>query len=516
MHITLINPPSLMATGNYSTISHPPVGLACLSAYLQEQGHTVTLIDAVGEGISGYHAFASAPGFILQGLTHAAILEKIPDNTDILGISCMFSHAWAATRQLIRDIAGHFPRALVVAGGEHITAMYALCLKETPLSACVLGEGEETMADLAHALEHGIELTVIPGIACLLPDNSVVVTPPRQRIADLDRLPFPDWQGVPLSAYTLYEGPASGTTIPMLATRGCPHDCTFCSAPRMWGIKWVARSPENIVAEMTRHVAARQVSDFQFPDINPFVNPSWTQDLCRKIIKELPGITWQMPVGTSFNAIDEETAKLLVASGCDQIQYAPESGSPRVLAAMNKHIHLDRFLQAVAAARAADMRISVLFILGYPGETPADVRKTLHLIRKLAVMGVHEIAVSSFVPLPGTTIFKTLLEKRRIKVNDDYLLAMASATSLFSTRSWNPGMSDRRLLILKWLGLLQFFLISWMVHPRRLVRRLTNLATGAQQTKADRVLREMMEKRRILRQLKRQQNISQRRGDRKK
>ncbi|MDY6905802.1 MAG: radical SAM protein [Thermodesulfobacteriota bacterium] len=510
MHITLINPPSLMAAWNYSTISHPPIGLAAIAAYLQQQGHTITLIDAVGEGISQYRDFPAAIGFILQGLSHLEIAEKIPANTDLIGVSCMFSHAWVSTRQLIHSIADRFPKAFLVAGGEHATALYDFCLKETPLGACALGEGEETMADLACALENKSDVTTVAGLACRMPDQTVVVTNPRDRIAKLNDLPFPAWDQVPLSAYTIYEGPASGPTMPMLATRGCPHDCTFCSAPGMWGRTWYARNPEHIVKEMEYHIRTKQVTAFQFPDINPFINRHWTRALCRLIIQKKLSVTWQMPVGTGFQAIDAKTARLLVAAGCDQIQYAPESGSPAVLSAMNKKIDIDAFKKATGMALAANMRVSVLFIIGYPGETLKDVQKTFSLIRRLAVMGVHEIAISSFVPLPGTAVFEMLLEQRQITVNDEYLISMASATSLFSTCSWNSRMGGRSLLILKWLGLMQFFMISWAVYPKRLFERFFNLLSGKQQTKADRVLREMVNKRKIMRRLNHQQNNRER------
>lgn len=505
MHITLINPPSLIAAGNYSTISHPPIGLASITAYLRQKGHSVTLIDTVGEGISTYHELPSTPGFFLQGLDHAAILKRIPPHSKIIGVGCMFSHAWVATRPLIHRIAGHFPGALLIAGGEHVTALYDRCLNETPLCACVLGEGEETMAELASAVENSIDITTIAGIACKRPDNTIAVTPSRHRIRNLNNLPFPDWKQVPLDAYTIYEGPASGPTIPMLATRGCPHACTFCSAPGMWGKQWVARRPENIVKEMEHHIRTKQITAFQLPDINPFISRRWTRQLCRLIIDKGLNISWQMPVGTSFEAIDADTARLLVASGCHQVQYAPESGSPRILAAMHKTVTIPSFENAVGSALSAGMVVSVLFILGYPGETIADVVKTFRLIGKLAVLGVHEIAISSFVPLPGTAIFRRLLEEGRIIINDDYLLAMASATSLSSALSWNPAMNGRRLRLLKWLGLLHFFIISWMFHPGRLIRRLANLLSGRQETKADRVLRELVEKRKVLRRLKQPQ-----------
>ena len=495
MRVTLINPPALIGRFNYSAFTHPPLGPAYLAACLRQNGHEVCIIDAVGEAISQFYPYTPSRRFLVQGLNFDDIIRRIPPESGLIGISCMFSHTWPLVRKLIRCIKKCFPGIPIIAGGEHPTAMYGTCLCQAPLEACVLGEGEKTITEIAENIENRRPLSGIDGIAWKDPGTGKVhQNRMRQPISNPDTLPFPAWDLIPRESYTLYEGPASSKVIPMLATRGCPHSCAFCSAPAMWRGGWRRRSPENIVHEMAGYISSDHITEFQFLDISPLVNKQWLKDVCRTIRDRHPGIRWQIPVGGRPEAVDQTTAELLVGSGCRHIQFAPESGSPTILAAMNKHLDLDRFKQAVLAAGKAGMSISVLFIIGYPGETRNDIRASYRLIRWLARQNVDEIAISSFVLLPGTRIFNELVAGGSVKIDDEFLLQTAGATAFTPSASWNPHMGKYPLFLYKWLGLIQFYGIAVVRRPSRLGRTIANLVRGRQETKTDRVLAEIIAK----------------------
>ena len=114
---------------------------------------------------------------------------------------------------------------------------------------------------------------------------------------------------------------------------------------------------------------------------------------------------------------------------------------------------------------------------------------------------MHEIAISALVPLPGTQIFADLNGQGLLELNDDYCYWMSGATAMTQAKSWNPRLTDRQLLRLKLWGLAQFYLLSFAYHPGRLFRMLRNLVTGQQETKVDRVLRELVEKIKIFRRI---------------
>ena len=502
MKITLIHPPALMAKDNYSTITQPHLGLAYLAAFVRQHNHDVQMIDAVGEAVNQFLPWQENHRFIVQGLSMDQIVPLIDADTQLIGITCMFSHAWPLVRRVIQHVHRAFPEVPIIVGGEHVTAMYDSILNEDiGVTLCVLGEGEETLLQLLTSFETDGNYQNICGIAFKdAASGSIVKTAPQARIRDVDQIPWPAWDLADPMRYVdtkVYIGPSEGRTMPMLATRGCPYKCTFCSSTTMWGPLWKARSVIDVVDEIEHYMRVYGATDFQFMDLTAIVKKQWIVDFCDEIQRRHLNITWQIPVGTRSEGIDRGVIDKLIASGCRYIQYAPESGSPRMLKSMRKRISLEHVETSVLDSVSAGMCVSVLFIIGFPDETMADIRQTMQMIRRLARKGVHEIAVSTLVPLPGTEIFRDLQRQGVIELNDEYLYWMTGATSLTSAKSWNARISNRRLLLLKLSALVQFYLISYLLHPRRLLRVIRNFATGEQETKVDRVLVEIIEKLKI-------------------
>jgi radical SAM superfamily enzyme YgiQ (UPF0313 family) len=335
----LINPPGISARFAYSTFSHPPIGLAYIAACLEKAGIEVRILDAVGLGMDRYSKVEGFPGFFMQGLSFEDIVEHIDPSSEYIGISCMFTHSWPVLRQLIGMIRSAFPGATLFAGGEHATALPGLCLSQSALDVCVLGEGEETAVDMIRALMKGDPLDAVSGIAFKKPETGeITVTGRRKRIRDLTALPWPAWDKVPPHGYTFYVGPRSGKTMPMVGSRGCPFACGFCASQVMWGRCWEKREPSDIVDEMAHYASVLGTREFQFFDISPFLDRSWTEKLCEEIKARLGGIKWQVPAGVRSEVIDSRIAGLLYESGFRHIQFAAESGSPRVLSAMDKQL----------------------------------------------------------------------------------------------------------------------------------------------------------------------------------
>ena len=512
LHLTLIQPPALMAKNNYSTITQPPLGLAYLGAVALEAGHQVEIVDAVGEDIGRFEDWAENDKFILQGVSITDVVARINPETDFIGITCMFTHSWPMVRQLINHVRKNFPEKLFFGGGEHITSMHELVMRESPLDGCVLGEGEETLLEILNAGADRGKWTDIKGFCFRSPDDgSLVINPRRDRIRALDEIPWPNWDLMNPMNYLkskVYIGPRTGRTMPMLATRGCPYQCTFCSSSSMWTTRYWTRSPKDVVDEMVYYYKKYDATDFQFQDLTAIIKKKWIVAFCQELISRNLNISWQIPVGTRSEAIDQEVADLLIKSGCNYIQYAPESGSTRILQVIKKKVNLDNLMASVMATLGSNMQVCVLLIIGFPDETPEDIADTFRFIRKLALKGVHEIAVSCLVPLPGTAIFNDLKKDGYIVLNDDYCYWMSGATALTNVKSWNPAISDNRLRFLKLWGLTQFFLLSWILHPGRALKIVRNLFAGKQENKVDRVLREFVEKVRISKYLKKKHSDS--------
>jgi radical SAM superfamily enzyme YgiQ (UPF0313 family) len=137
------------------------------------------------------------------------------------------------------------------------------------------------------------------------------------------------------------------------------------------------------------------------PGIKTFSGLRWIVDFCHELIDRGLDITWQLPSGTRAEVFDAEVADLLYRSGCRALAFAPESGSPAILKAVKKQVDLGHMMDAMQSAVRRGLKLSCFIVIGLPDDTPATLRDTLRLIRRMAVLGVHDVAVSKLVPYPG-------------------------------------------------------------------------------------------------------------------
>ena len=246
----------------------------------------------------------------------------------------------------------------IVLGGEHATAVPELCLEDAPaLHACALGEGEETVVELLEACVGRTALADVAGIVFRTPDGPRR-TAPRARIRDVDRIPAPRWDLTPIERYLdggFSFGVDRGRTMPLLATRGCPYRCTFCSSPRMWTTRYTTRAPALVVDEIEDYVHRYRVENIDFYDLTAIVKRDWILEFCRLLDARGLRITWQLPSGTRSEALDEPVLRAMYRSGCRNVSYAPESGSERTLEAIKKKVQAraPRSLDAHRGARRA-------------------------------------------------------------------------------------------------------------------------------------------------------------------
>jgi anaerobic magnesium-protoporphyrin IX monomethyl ester cyclase len=492
--VTLVKPPMQVARANHLTLACPPIGLAYLAATLREQGTPVTIIDAVGEAPTHREPIAGSPQLLRYGLSDEALLARIPSDTDVLGFTCMFSEEWPLVRGVARRLRQHLPSAVIVAGGEHITAAPEFSMRDAGpgvIDLCVLGEGEETLAALVRALAQGRTGRDQPGLAYLDGDR-FVRNPARPRIRALDRIPPPAWDLVPLDNYLslgLGYGVNRGRSVPVIATRGCPFQCTFCSSPQMWTTRWAARDPELLLGEMEHAIERYGAQNFDFYDLTAIVRKDWIINFCRRLIDRRWGITWQIPAGTRSEAMDTEVVGLLAASGCRNVAYAPESGSPSVLKRIKKKIDLGRMKLSMQAAVRAGLQVKCNLIMGFPDETLAEACETIRFCHELAELGVHDVNVTPFCPYPGSELFEQLRASGRIAaMSDEYFHALASYSDLTRADSWSEHIPSWQLGVLRWAGMADFYGESFLRHPTRVLGLLRSLSTGKQETRLDKAL----------------------------
>jgi radical SAM superfamily enzyme YgiQ (UPF0313 family) len=482
-HVTIIRPAIISSTGTWSNPVTPPLGLAYLAATLERAGHQVVAVDGIGEKID---QFIEEDGYLFQGLTISETVERIPAGTDMIGVSCMFSQDWPFCRQLIRAIRARFPETPIIAGGEHITAMPEYSLRDCrELDICVLGEGEDTIVELANHVGHWDRLLEVRGIA-YLSHGQFLQSAPRERIRDVDDLPIPAWDYFPMEAYLNSRnahGVFLGRSIGILATRGCPYKCTFCSNPLMYGKLWLARSPEKVVDEIEHYVKKYRVTNIDFYDLTMIIKKSWILEFCRLLEERGLSITWQLPTGTRSEVIDDEVSAALYRTGCRNVTYAPESGSVETLKKIKKQVDLGKLVTSIKCALRNNIHVKVNLIMGFPHERRKHLFQTIFFAWKLAWLGVHDAAIFLFSPYPGSALFDELRAEGKIgELNEEYFRSLVSFMDPFAPSEYCRHVRGRELSFWRLFGMATFFVVSYLIRPIRFVRLVKNVIKNESET----------------------------------
>jgi len=374
---------------------------------------------------------------------------------------------------------------LLVLGGEHGTAVPELVLRSSPFDVVVQGEGEETFVSLASAVLAGEPWRELPGIAFY--DNGVYRNNGlATRNRNIDSIPLPDWDSFPIEDYISrhqINGINLGRSMPLLSTRGCPYQCTFCSSPGMWTTRYIPRNPAKVADEIALYKEKYQATNFDFQDLTAIVKRKWVIDFCRELIRRDLKVTWQMPSGTRSEVFDEEVADLLYRSGCRALAFAPESGAGEILEKIKKQVNLDHMLAAMRIAVRRGFKLSCFLIIGFPDETRANMRESLKLIRRMALLGVHDVAVSKFVPYPGSELFKRLQRENRIAFDDEFFL-FPMDTYTQKVPSYSKHLTTAELYRTMLWMFLNFYVISFACRPLRTAQVLLKaVVTGTEETR---------------------------------
>jgi anaerobic magnesium-protoporphyrin IX monomethyl ester cyclase len=494
MKICLIRPSRLVDLRSVSVNPTPPLGLAFIAGSLTDAGHHVTVIDAIAEDPLAYHKFnyplkehpyksKDLEHLHLNGLRPEDVLLRIPVDTQLIGVSCMFTNSWLSDRFLINFLKSNLPDITIVAGGESITALPEFFMKDSHgIDICVLGEGEETMVNLVFNIENQLDLSLVDGICFKeIRSEKIINNPRRSRKKEIEKIPLPDWDLFPLEAYEKYNlkyGLTNRKSLPIMATRGCPYRCTFCSSPSMWGTSYMMRTPSNVVDEIEMLMNRYGVTNFDFYDLTAIIKKQWIIEFSNEIIKRKLDITYQIPAGTRSEAIDKEVAENLFKSGCKNITYAPESGSERLLKLIKKKVKLPNMLVSLDYSNKAGISVMINMIFGLPGETHTDIWKTILFLIKCSWVGVPDISPSLFQPYPGSEIFDDLIEKKKIDLEkDEYFLEIAFVATYGKAKYYNEHVHRYWYLFYEIFIIVVFIGSNYLFRPFRAVKAVRNIIT---------------------------------------
>jgi anaerobic magnesium-protoporphyrin IX monomethyl ester cyclase len=487
MKTCLVRPPIINPTTNILTTYTPPVGLAYVAGSLRQAGLEVCIIDGLGESLDTSHKWVKDCN--IYGLTLEQVVDRIPDDAGMIGIHAGFSFDWPMCKVLIQLIRERFPSTILIGGGEHVSAVPEESLLESELDIIVCGEGEETAVELARAVKNGnTNFESITGIAFQSKEGKFVKTEPRARLKDIDNIASPAWDIIPLNEYLdrgFGYGVDRGRSMPIVASRGCPYQCTFCSSPNMWTTRWVIRDPDLLLDEMEKSMATYGATNFDFYDLTFVLNKRWLIDFCSKMVDRGIKITWQLPAGTRSEAIDREVGYWMYRSGCRNMTYTPESGSLAVLKRIKKKVNPESMIKSISGTVKEGVNVKVNLIFGFPKGKIGEYFETYNFILKMALAGAHDLSIWGFSPYPGTELFDELSLKNRVKLDDDFYDSLRTYSDQSKMTSYDENLSNNGLRFLRVVGLCLFYGTSFLCRPIRPFVIIRNAITGTQESRMD-------------------------------
>ncbi len=499
--IVLIRPPMILSQFSLSTSTTPPIAIAYLSGTLRASGYEVQTIDAVGEDVECLTPVKGTVGLAL-GLPTEQIIERIDPDAEIIGYSAMFSCSWTNDKKILNGIRERFPDALIIVGGEHVTACTDYVLEDCKaIDLCVRGEGEETLLEIVKARVDGKDPGPLDGVAAR-ENGEIRRNPARARIRDIDNIPEPDWTDLPLEAYMAGgygHGVNLGRSMPLMATRGCPFQCTFCSSPGMWTTRWQARSPQMVFDEMVKYIDKYDAENFDLYDLTAIIKKDWIVEFTDIIFASGRTFTWQIPSGTRSEALDADVVDRLWRSGCRNMNYAPESGSTEVLKRIKKKVSLPKLVDSMKAAIKRDLNVKINMIFAFPEDTWGQLFQNFMFGIKCAWLGVNDSSFIPYVPYPGSELYEQLAGEKKIEpMSDAYFDSLIPFSDLAFAKSYNPLFKDRHLVWIRYLYFAVFYGTMFLRRPWRGFGIRANMFSGKQASRGEEILRNIMTRKKLL------------------
>lgn len=363
---------------------YPPQGLLHINAYLTANGISSRLFDAT------FSSFYELTTFLLE------------NRPEILGIYCNLLTRINIVK-IIRFIRKEetLENTIIILGGPDIRYHTENYLAGGA-NFCVIGEGEETLRELITQLEAGIsDFSGIHGIAYKGDKGDVISTQARPFIKNIDDLPFPDFDQVPLlhyfHAWKKHHGFSSMTVSTM---RGCPYTCKWCSKA-VYGNSYRRRSPEKVVMELARLNELYHPDQYWFVDDVFTISKKWMQDFLHHLQKNNLKIRYECI--TRADKMDEETVNLLKETGCFKVWIGGESGSQKVLDRMDRRVSAEQVREMIIMSKKAGLETGTFLMLGYPGETLGDIVETLH---HLKLAHPDHFTLTLAYPIKGTAFYE--------------------------------------------------------------------------------------------------------------
>lgn len=359
----------------------PPLGLLYLASYLERAKHTVKILNIT----------------VLKYPLHKIIRDLKEFQPDLVGLS-LSSNSFLKSLRIINEIKKelHVP---IVVGGPHVIIFQEKSLLIKNIDFGVYGEGEETLVELANALENGTDLASIKGLI-YKKNGTIIKNEERPLIEDLDQILFPAYHLINFKDYKNSRFEKAPFTA-LFISRGCPFDCSFC----LKNTRYRIRSVNNVISEILFLYRTYGIKKILFWDSTFTVYKAWIQEFAEKI-KKLP-FRIEYTCYARVDKVDDDILRWLKESGCINISYGLESFDQNCLNIMNKHTTPAMIMKAIELTKKYDIRTYCMFIFGTPGETKESLNTS---IRFILSNFLEFIQIRPLQIMPGTKFYQDYLK----------------------------------------------------------------------------------------------------------
>jgi len=384
MKIILVRP-------NYkSHIITPPLGLGYLSSYLKKSGIDTVIIDGLKERLE------------LNQMV-GRILDLKPDAVAITCLTAFYKEVILLSKELKKN------KITTIIGGAHPTFLPYQTLLDSRADYVVCGEGELSLLDLINKNFQNDTIQGVYSLKNLKNNQQAIIKSPI--VENLDDLPFPDWKQMEPNSYPRAPHGAFMKGFPIgviITSRGCPHECTFCAAPKFCDRKIRFRTPENVVEEIEYLIKNFKVKEIHFEDDNLTLRTDNVKKLCRLLIEKKININWACPNGIRADNVDQKIIQLMKDSGCYYFAYGVESANPDILKNIKKRENIETIERAIETADKTGIACQGFFIFGLPGETAATIKENINFAVRSRLSRAQFLILDV---LPGSELWDTLRGK---------------------------------------------------------------------------------------------------------
>lgn len=358
------------------------VGLAYLASSLIEEGYTVKVVD-----LNNYQRIIK---------NRIAAIR----NYDIVGLSVK-----SFTYHSACEISEMLGRKDLICGGPHSTLDGFNFLRDNHnFSIGVIGEGEKTMVELADAIKNNDNLEEIDGIIYRNNKNEIIINKKRAFLADLDSLPYPNYE-----VFDSFNGTI--THYPLITSRGCPYSCIYCCVGKISGKKWRFRHPEKMISELEFAKSSYNSKDFMILDDNFTQDINRAKEFCQLLIEYNTNMNWNCSNGIRASKLDEELVALMKDSGCDEVSLGIESLDYDIFNNIKKGEKLEDIKHAINLLNKYRIKVVGFFIIGLPGDSLSKTKSSIEYGRRL---NLERAYWNMLVPYPGTEAWQWVNKNAKI------------------------------------------------------------------------------------------------------